>query len=123
MEGYEPTRHVRDQGGGGSRSRDCYLQLSRPEQTVHPPATFNSYRLVKIIACSGARRRNVLDASSFRMSPPRHEEGRCEATWKREFELPWREAGPPDHHGDEVDSDQKVFNRLGPVGCHQKMMK
>ena len=26
--------------------------------------------------------------------------------WKREFKLPWREAGPPDHHDDEVDSDQ-----------------
>jgi len=22
-------------------------------------------------------------------------EGRCKATWKREFKLPWREAGPP----------------------------
>ena len=28
------------------------------------------------------------------------------ATWKREFKLPWREAGPPNHHDDEVDSDQ-----------------
>ena len=25
---------------------------------------------------------------------------------KREFKIPWREAGPPDHHDDEVDSDQ-----------------
>jgi len=33
------------------------------------------------------------------------EEGRCKATWKREFKLPWREAGPPNHHKDEVDSD------------------
>ena len=24
-------------------------------------------------------------------------EGRCKATWKREFKLPWREAGPPNH--------------------------
>ena len=31
------------------------------------------------------------------------EEGRCKATWKREFK---REAGPPNHHDDEVDSDQ-----------------
>jgi len=30
---------------------------------------------------------------------------RCEATWKREFKLPWREAGSPNHHDD------------GPVGC------
>jgi len=25
---------------------------------------------------------------------------------KREFKLPWREAGPPNHHDDRVDSDQ-----------------
>ena len=35
-------------------------------------------------------------------------EGRCKATWKREFKLPWREAGPPNHHDDQVDSDQQV---------------
>jgi len=28
------------------------------------------------------------------------------AAWKREFKLPWREAGLPNHHDDEVDSDQ-----------------
>ena len=27
-------------------------------------------------------------------------------TWKGEFKLPWREAGPPNHHDDQVDSDQ-----------------
>ena len=26
--------------------------------------------------------------------------------WRREFKLPWREAGPPNHHDDKVDSDQ-----------------
>ena len=35
-----------------------------------------------------------------------YEEGRRKATWKREFKLPWREAGPPNHHDDKVDSDQ-----------------
>jgi len=34
------------------------------------------------------------------------QEGRCKASWKREFKLPWREAGPPDQHDDTVDSDQ-----------------
>ena len=34
------------------------------------------------------------------------QEGRCKATWKREFNFPWREAGPPNHHDDKVDSDQ-----------------
>jgi len=28
------------------------------------------------------------------------------ASWKREFKLPWREAGPPNHHDDKLDSDQ-----------------
>ena len=34
------------------------------------------------------------------------QEGRCKATWKREFKLPWREAGPPQHHDDKVDLGQ-----------------
>ena len=33
-------------------------------------------------------------------------EGRCKATWKREFKLPRREAGPPNPHDDKVDWDQ-----------------
>jgi len=36
---------------------------------------------------------------------------RKKATWKREFKLPWREAGPPNHHDDKVDSDQEVVNK------------
>ena len=37
--------------------------------------------------------------------------GRCKATWNMEFKLPWREAGPPNHHDDKVDSDQEVVNK------------
>jgi len=33
-------------------------------------------------------------------------EGRCKAAWKKEFKLPWREAGPPNHPDDKVDSDE-----------------
>jgi len=33
-------------------------------------------------------------------------EGRCKATWEREFKLSWREVGPPNHNDDIVDSDQ-----------------
>jgi len=36
---------------------------------------------------------------------------RVSDTWKREFKLPWREAGPPNHHDDKVDSDQQVVNK------------
>jgi len=34
--------------------------------------------------------------------------GKCKATWKREFKLPWREAGLLNHHD---------ASGLGPVGC------
>ena len=30
---------------------------------------------------------------------------RCKATWKRGFKLPWREAGPPNHHDDTREAD------------------
>ena len=50
--------------------------------------------------------------------PPCHPEsiiasgsGRCKATWKREFKHPWREAGPPNHLDELVDSDQEVVNK------------
>jgi len=32
--------------------------------------------------------------------------GRYKATWKMEFKLPWRKAGPPNHLDDTVDSEQ-----------------
>jgi len=41
--------------------------------------------------------------------PPPVQEGRCKATWKRKFKIPWREAGPPNHHDDRVDSDRERF--------------
>ena len=34
----------------------------------------------------------------------------CKVQPKREFGLPWREAGPPNHHDDKVDSDQQVVD-------------
>jgi len=33
-------------------------------------------------------------------------EGRCKATWEREFKHPGGEAGPLEHLNDKVDSDQ-----------------
>ena len=41
-----------------------------------------------------------------RLQAGRCKEGRWEATWNREFKLPWREAGPPNHLDDTADSDQ-----------------
>jgi len=40
-------------------------------------------------------------------------EGRCKATWKRGLKLSWREADPPNHHDDKVDSDQ--YHAVGVV--------
>ena len=34
------------------------------------------------------------------------DERASKATWKKEFKLLWREAGPPNHHDDKVDLDQ-----------------
>ena len=39
------------------------------------------------------------DTISLRGTPFCYEGG-CEATWTREFELPWRKAGPLNHHND-----------------------
>jgi len=59
-----------------------------------------------------------LSSNSARPDPPKvqakpnstiqlaHRVGRCQATWKRQFELPRREAGPPNHHDEKADSDQ-----------------
>jgi len=44
---------------------------------------------------------------------PAYLEGRSKATWQREFKLPLREAGPPNHHDDKVDSDQQVSGDAG----------
>ena len=52
------------------------------------------------------------------------QEDSCKATWNREFINPWREAGPPNHHDDKVDSDQWVVNkelsRPAPEGQPQR---
>ena len=56
-----------------------------------------------------SRRGHLLSAQR---DPFNDSEGRCKATWKREFNVPWREAGPPDHHGMKVDSDQQVTRRV-----------
>ena len=39
------------------------------------------------------------------------------ATWQKKFQFPWREAGPPAHHEDTVDSDQCVVNQELSLTC------
>ena len=51
--------------------------------------------------------------------------GRYKAAWKEEFKIPWREAGPPNHLDDKVDSDQQVANKkvsLGRGTHHQALI-
>jgi hypothetical protein len=50
-----------------------------------------------VVKGSGAYR--VVNATGFSGD-------RCKATWKREYKLPRREAGPPNHHDDTADLDQ-----------------
>ena len=52
-----------------------------------------------------------LGLSVFEFRAISHKEGGCEATWRRKFKFPWREAGLPNHHDDKVDSDQQVVNK------------
>jgi len=51
-------------------------------------------------------RRSILRTVFWLTSCRKHLQGRYEATWKREFKLPWREADPPNHLDDKVDPDQ-----------------
>ena len=49
--------------------------------------------------------RTGFEAQKYRL-PGTAWEGRYKAPWKREFTIPWREAGPPNHLNDKLDSDQ-----------------
>ena len=50
--------------------------------------------------------RSALNPEAWCAEGGRLDTGRCKATWKRGFKLPWREAGPPNHHDGKVDSDR-----------------
>ena len=74
--------------------------------------TFTLILLLKIILCSKFPLTELINHKCFEMRfsftslqhlPP--------LPWKREFKLPWREAGPPNHHDDKVDSDQQVVDK------------
>ena len=78
--------------------------------------TISLILLVKNMPCSKPRCQKGFDLIAFQYKILTHlggwpSEGRCKATWKRELKLPWRKAGPPDHHDDRVNSDQEVVNK------------
>ena len=97
-----------------SRMKVCQTRL-RACWTQWPPQIGPSIFLVHMKNCLAQR--NVMnrhfDQISFRnfLHGPLcgGGEGRCKApwkSWKREFKLPWREAGPPNHPEEKVDFDQ-----------------
>jgi len=47
---------------------------------------------------SGFRGATVSLDPNAACAPPRENLAVSPSTWKREFKLPWREAGPPNHH-------------------------
>ena len=53
-----------------------------------------------VLRVSGGRWIRTSRRDQKRTRPP--QASRCKATWKREFKLPRREAGPPYHHDDKV---------------------
>ena len=57
-----------------------------------------------------ARAAFLADPATYSRGPPAPPVARqvpaVKATWKGGFKRPWREAGPPHHHDDNVDSDK-----------------
>ena len=55
--------------------------------------------------------RNRCPTSLFETNAISFEEDRCKAAWGMQFRITWREASPPTHHNDIVDSDQLVVKK------------
>ena len=54
--------------------------------------------------------------------PHEYWEGRCKATWKKEFKFSWREAVSLNHLDEKEDSDEYVVNKeLSLLACPQKI--
>ena len=58
----------------------------------------------RLLTCLGGPVRRGWSSGSKRASATAHPLRCC--TWKGEFKLLWREAGPPNHHDEKVDLDQ-----------------
>ena len=77
-----------------------YPESCITKYTTHTITKYTTYTKKVNAFVSGESSSAGLHASSEAL------EGRCKATWKREFKLPWCEAGPPNYHDDTVGSDQ-----------------
>ena len=71
------------------------------QKRTHPPP--DSENLVEI---AWPRALNIRSPADSTLVYATFYEGKCKATWEKEFKLPWREACPPNHRDDKVDSDQ-----------------
>ena len=70
---------------------------------THPPGNLHNHQKThKTPLCLAL----VPSKALIRQDKLMAEDGRCEATWNREFTLPWLEAGSPNDHDGIVDSDQ-----------------
>jgi len=84
--------------------------LGHPYDPCHRPAVGSQggALFVSEVPLSADRhtREQVFAFAHRPWSPPRGKILGYQATCKREFKLPWREAGPPNHLDNAVDSDQ-----------------
>ena len=71
-------------GEGLHRARKSYFRVPPSRQKKYLPA-------LEPLQCDFCDREPLTD-----------EEGNWKATWKREFKLPWREAGPLNHQDDKI---------------------
>jgi len=73
-----------------------FRESRRCSRDTYPESYITEYtQYTKIRICGFERRRDTLTPGPRRKLASG---GRCKATWKSESKLPWREAGPPDHH-------------------------
>ena len=73
---------------GASRDPDSFLRESHAASSLQSADASYLHHLSTYSKLSGTQ------------------EGRYKATWKMKFTLTWREAGPPNHLDNKVDSDQ-----------------
>jgi len=77
--------------GTNNGTFECFSQQMHDVGIRRRPCQIRILEKTVWFACEGCRDRS---------------EDRCKATWRREFKLTWREAGPLNYRDSKVDSDQ-----------------
>jgi len=91
--------------------RDSVLPLSNEKRTTKKdlkrlPQRIAQAKARSMVQCLERRKGSQRTSERRACSKCTPEEGRCKATWQRDFNIAWRVASPPNHHDDKVDSDQ-----------------